>query len=188
MSHRRAAIKAVTYYLPAKKLTNAQLAQEYGDSDADKILARIGIAVRSVAGDHECASDLGVGAARHLFETGVCAPNEIDFLLFCTQSPDYFLPTTACLLQDRLGLRTDCGAVDFNQGCSGYVYGLALAKGLVEAGAAANVLFITADTYTKFINSRDRTVRTLFGDGAAAHQFPALEHQHTASSAGESAP
>ena len=164
----RAAIKAVTSYLPPGRLTNEQLAEEFGDWDAAKILEKTGIAVRRVAAPDECASDLGVGAARRLFDGGACAPRDIDFLLFCTQSPDYFLPTTACLMQERLGLRADCGALDFNQGCSGYVYGLALAKGLVESGAAGRVLLVTAETYSKFINPRDRGVRTIFGDGAAA--------------------
>jgi 3-oxoacyl-[acyl-carrier-protein] synthase-3 len=107
-------------------------------------------------------------SAKRLFDEGICAPEEIDFLIFCTQSPDYFTPTTACLMQDRLGLRTSCGAVDINQGCSGYIYGLALAKSLVDAGTARTVLLVTADTYMKFINQRDRSLLTLFGDGAAA--------------------
>ncbi len=168
MPANKAAIKAIRSYLPAGKLTNEQLAKELPDLDADKILEKTGIAVRSIAGPNECASDLGVAAAQHLFESGACSPAGIDFLLFCTQSPDYFLPTTACTMQERLGLRTDCGAIDFNQGCSGYVYGLSLAKSLIETNLARNVLLITADTYTKFINPRDRTNRTLFGDGAAA--------------------
>ena len=75
--------------------------------------------------------------------------------------------TTACLLQDRLGLRQDCGALDFNLGCSGFVYGLALAKGLIETGSASRVLLLTADTYSRFIHPGDKSVRTLFGDGAA---------------------
>jgi 3-oxoacyl-[acyl-carrier-protein] synthase-3 len=165
---RRAAIKAIKSFLPAGKLTNEQLAEEFGDWHAGQILSKTGVAVRGVAGPDETASDLGVAAGRRLFESGACAAEEIDFLLFCTQSPDYFTPTSACVMQDRLGLRTSCGAIDFNQGCSGYVYGLALAKSLIEAGTAATVLLITADTYTKFINRRDRSIRTLFGDGAAA--------------------
>jgi len=74
-----------------------------------------------------------------------------------------------------LGLSTKCGAIDINQGCSGYVYGLTLAKSLIEAGSASNVLLITADTYTKFINRRDRSIRTLFGDGAAATLVTSIE-------------
>jgi len=164
----RAAIRAITSYLPAGELTNEQLAREFGEADGEKILHKTGIAVRRVAAPNECASDLGVAAAERLFESGACSPSDIDFLLLCTQSPDYFLPTTACIMQSRLGLKTDSGAVDVNQGCSGYVYSLALAKSLIEAGTARQVLLVTADTYTKFINRRDRSVRTLFGDGATA--------------------
>jgi 3-oxoacyl-[acyl-carrier-protein] synthase-3 len=164
----KATISAITSYLPRETLTNEQVARELGEWNADKILDKTGIAVRHIAAVDECSSDMGVVAARHLFESGACQPEDIDFLLFCTQSPDYFLPTTACMVQDRLGLRTTCGAIDFNQGCSGYVYGLALAKGLIETGSARNVLLITADTYSKFINRRDRSVRTLFGDAGTA--------------------
>ncbi len=164
----RAAVKAIRSYLPETKLTNEQLAEEFGDWHAGQILSKTGVAMRGVAAPDETAADLGITAAKILFRDDVCTPDEIDFLIFCTQSPDYFTPTTACVMQDRLGLRTNIGAIDFNQGCSGFIYGLALAKSLVEAGTAKNVLLITGDTYTKFINRRDRSVRTLFGDGAAA--------------------
>src|SRR5712692_2548661 len=172
---KRAAIRAIKSFLPEGKLTNEQLAAEFGDWHAGQILSKTGVAVRGVAGANETASDLGVAAGQRLFASGACAPEEIDFLLFCTQSPDYFTPTSACVMQDRLGLKTSCGAIDFNQGCSGYVYGLALAKSLIEAGTASKVLLITADTYTKFINRRDRSIRTLFGDGAAATLIRAVE-------------
>jgi 3-oxoacyl-[acyl-carrier-protein] synthase-3 len=89
-------------------------------------------------------------------------------LLLCTQSPDYLLPSSACLLQERLGLPTSVAAFDFNLGCSGFVYGLGIAKGLIETGQAKNVLLLTADTYSKHLNANDRSVRTLFGDAAAA--------------------
>src|SRR5438093_5935423 len=171
----KAAIAGIASFLPDGKLTNEELAAEFGDWHASQILSKTGIAVRHVAAADECASDLGVAAAQRLFGSGVCDPQEIDFLIFCTQSPDYFTPTTACVMQDRLGLRTDCGAIDINQGCSGYVYGLALAKSLVEAGTAKTVLLVTADTYTKFINRRDRSLLTLFGDGAAATLIRAVE-------------
>ena len=175
MRQNRAAIKAIRAYLPSGTLTNEQLAKDYGEADPNSILVNTGIAVRHIAAPDECASDLGVAAAQQLFESGACAPNDIDFLILCTQTPDYFLPTTACVMQNRLGLRTDCGAIDMNQGCSGYVYGLAFAKSLIESHLAANVLLITADTYSKFINPRDRTIRTLFGDGAAATLVSAVE-------------
>src|SRR5437762_6971487 len=173
----RAAIKAIKSFLPEQKLTNEQLAEQFGDWHASQILSKTGVAVRGVAGSNECASDLGVKAAQRLFESGACAPDEIDFLIFCTQSPDYFTPTTACVMQDALGLPTSCGAIDINQGCSGYIYGLALAKSLVEAGTAKTVLLVTADTYMKFINRRDRSLLTLFGDGAAATLIRAVDSE-----------
>jgi 3-oxoacyl-[acyl-carrier-protein] synthase-3 len=173
----RAAIKAVRSFLPANKLTNEDLARQFGDWHASQILSKTGVAERGIAAADECASDLGVAAAKRLFDDGVCAADEIDFLIFCTQSPDYFTPTTACLMQDRLGLKTSCGAVDINQGCSGYIYGLALAKSLVDAGTAQTVLLVTADTYMKFINQRDRSLLTLFGDGAAATLIGAVESE-----------
>ena len=163
-----AVIAAIAHHLPARELTNEDLASELGDWTPEKIFEKTGIRTRRIAAAQECASDLGVAAAQRLFEGGACDPGAIDFLIFCTQSPDYFLPATACTVQARLGLPTSCGAVDINQGCSGFVYGLALAKSLVEAGTASRVLLITADTYTKFLHPRDRAVRTIFGDGAAA--------------------
>ena len=149
-------------------MTNEDLATELGAWTADKIFEKTGIRTRRIAAENECASDLGVAAAQRLFEGGTYGPGDVDFLIFCTQSPDYFLPASACTMQARLGLRTSCGALDINQGCSGFVYGLALAKSLVEAGTASCVLLVTADTYSKFLHPRDRTVRTIFGDGAAA--------------------
>jgi 3-oxoacyl-[acyl-carrier-protein] synthase-3 len=168
MRVREAAIKGISYQLPSQKLTNEQLAQEYPDWGMEKIFRKTGISQRHIAAPDECASDLGVAAAENLFATGICGPKDIDFLLFCTQTPDYFLPASACIMQERLGLENSCGALDFNLGCSGFVYGLALAKGLIEKEMADNILLINGETYTKLINSRDRSVRTLFGDGAAA--------------------
>ena len=175
MSVRKAALKAIRTYLPSRKLTNEDLAREFGDWDVAKIYDKTGISVRSIAAPEQCASDLGVAAAELLFADGGIAREQIDFLLFCTQSPDHFLPASACIMQTRLGLPTSCGAIDFNQGCSGFVYGLALAKGLIESGTTENVLLITAETYSKYIPPRDRSVRTLFGDGAAAAWIGAVE-------------
>lgn len=177
MTSRRAAIHSITSYLPAQTLSNEDLSVEFADWTADKIIEKTGIATRHIAGPDECSSDLGVAAGELLFATGACKPSDIDFLLFCTQSPDYFLPATACLVQERLGLRTDCGAIDFNQGCSGYVYGLAMAKSLIESLGLTNVLLITAETYSKFIHPRDRSVRTIFGDAAAATLIRAVDSE-----------
>lgn len=164
----RVAIRGIEYYLPENVVNNEQLAAEFSGWSMQKIQAKTGILQRHIAGTGECASDLGYEAARRLFASGACAPEEIDYLLYCTQSPDYFLPTTACLLQDRLGIPRTAGALDFNLGCSGYIYGLGLAQGLIATGQAKRVLLVTAETYSKYIHPQDRSVRTLFGDAAAA--------------------
>jgi 3-oxoacyl-[acyl-carrier-protein] synthase-3 len=163
-----AIIKGIAYYLPAGVLSNGQLAEVFPDWTAEKIFEKTGIRERHIAAEGECASDLGVAACRKLFEHGDCQPEDIDFLLVCTQSPDHFLPTTACLMQERLGLSTHTGALDFNLGCSGYIYGLGLAKGLIDTGQARNILLVTAETYSRYIHPGDKSVRTLFGDAGAA--------------------
>jgi 3-oxoacyl-[acyl-carrier-protein] synthase-3 len=160
-------IKAISYYLPEKILNNADLVREFGTWNEDKILNKTGIKERHVVTD-EIVSDIAVKAAEKLFSENVIRKDEIDFLLLCTECPDYFLPATACVVQGRLGLRKNIGAYDMNLGCSGFVYGLATAKGLICAGLAKNVLFITADTITRTIHPLDKSTRTLFGDAAAA--------------------
>ncbi|MCD8243863.1 MAG: ketoacyl-ACP synthase III, partial [Parabacteroides sp.] len=134
----------------------------------DKVTAKVGVTSRHLAADNETAGDLAEKAARRLFEEYGISPSEIDFLLLCTQSPDYFLPSTACLLQHRLGIPVTSGAFDYNLGCSGCIYGLAVAKGLVSAGIARNVLLLTAETYSKYLHPSDKSNRSIFGDGAAA--------------------
>lgn len=164
----RAYIKGIKSYLPIQKLTNEKLCEEYPDWNVEKIYDKTGISTRAIAGKDECVSDLAVAAAEKLFAEGICRKEEIEFLMLCTQSPDYFLPTTACIVQDRLGLPTGCGAFDFNLGCSGYIYGLSVVKGMIEAGIIKNALLITSETYTKYLHPSDRSVRTIFGDGASA--------------------
>ena len=168
MSGTFARIVAVAGHLPSGVLPNRELATLYPDWSEEKIFQKTGIRERRVAGADETATDLATQAALRLFADHDIRKESIDFLLFCTQAPDYFLPTSACLIQDRLGLSTACGALDINLGCSGYVYGLSLAKGLIESGSASRVLLLTADTYSKFIHPLDKSVRTLFGDGATA--------------------
>ncbi|HEX9947250.1 MAG TPA: ketoacyl-ACP synthase III [Allosphingosinicella sp.] len=170
-----ARIRAIATHLPETLLGNTELAALFPGWTEDKILEKTGIETRRVAGPNETAADLAFEAAKRLLSTGACAADEIDFLIFCSQAPDYILPTTACVLQDRLGLRRDIGAMDFNLGCSGFVYGLSIAAGLIAAGAASNILLLTADTYSKYIHPRDKSVRTLFGDGAAATLISASE-------------
>lgn len=172
---RTAKIKAIASHLPEGRLSNEDLARLYPDWPAEKILEKTGIAERRIAAPGETAGDLAEAAARRLFAEKGVDPAGIDFILLCTQAPDYILPTTACVLQHRLGLPQTAGALDFNLGCSGFVYGLSLAKALIESGQAERVLLLTADTYSKFIHPMDKSVRTLFGDGAAATLIEAVE-------------
>lgn len=170
-----AAIGPISVYLPPHVETNDDLSRQFPKWDMDLIYSKTGIRARHIAGPEECASDLGVAAAERLFAEHQIDRDSIDFLLLCTQTPDYPLPTTSCLMQDRLGLRTSIGALDFNLGCSGFVYGLSLADGLIRSGAAKRVLLVTAETYSKYIAPDDRSLRTIFGDGAAATLIDAAD-------------
>lgn len=166
-----------SYYLPETVCTNDELARIYPDWSSTKILSKTGINIRHVAKE-ECVSDLAVNAAEKLLSEYGIDRQTVDFLMICTQSPDYLLPTTACLVQDRLQLPTACGALDFNLGCSGFVYGLVMAKGLIAAGVAENIVLVTADLYTRHIHPRDKSTRTIFGDAGTATliQKSAKEH------------
>lgn len=160
-------IKDIAYYLPETILTNEQLAAEFPEWTTEKIAGKVGIAERHIAAPDETASDMAVAAAERLFANGHDR-SQIDFVLLCTQSPDYMLPSSACLVQHRLGLSTKCGAFDFNLGCSGYEYGLVVAKSLIRSGVAQNVLLLTAEMYTKYLSQDDKGNRTIFSDGASA--------------------
>ena len=164
----KAYIKAISYYLPEKVLTNEELVKEFPEWTVEKVANKIGVTERRIAADDETSADLANKAGLRLFEEHQVSPEEIDFVMLCTQSPDYYLPTSACIIQDKLGIPVRSGAMDFNLGCSGFVYGLGLAKGLVVAGIAKNVLLLTSETYSKFIHPKDKGNRTIFGDGAAA--------------------
>lgn len=163
----KAFIKDIAYYLPEAVLTNEQIAEMFPEWSAEKVANKVGITERHISASDETATDMAYKAAEALFAQGI-DQSCVDFVLLCTQSGDYFLPSSACLLQDRLGLSKHCGALDFNLGCSGYEYGLAMAKGLIMAGIAKNILLLTAETYTKYIHPQDKGNRTIFGDGASA--------------------
>jgi 3-oxoacyl-[acyl-carrier-protein] synthase III len=161
-------LKAVSYYLPETLVSNEKLVEEFPEWTVEKVAGKVGINNRYIAAEDEFVSDLAVKVANKLFAEHEFDRSKVDFILLCTQSPDYFLPTTACLVQNALNIPKTCGAIDINQGCSGYIYGLALAKGLVISGIATNVLLITADLYSKHIHESDKGNRTIFGDAASA--------------------
>lgn len=159
-------ISKISTYFPENRVSNEELSKEFTNYDPDKIENKIGIRNRYVVNKDETALDLAISASKIALEE--YDKSKIDFLILCTQSPDYYLPTTACVLQDRLGLRTNIGAFDFNLGCSGFIYGLAICKGLINSGIANNILLVTSETYSKHINKKDFANRSIFGDAAAA--------------------
>lgn len=128
---------------------------------------KTGVSTRHVVAPGTTAVDLAARACEALLETGITA-SSIGGLILITQSPDYFLPTSACILQERLGLPTTCAAFDVNLGCSGFVYGLSIAGAMIESAGCDNVLLVCADTYTRYIATDDRSCRPIFSDGAAA--------------------
>ena len=155
-----AKITAITSYLPPKIESNSEIVEA-------RFIKKIGVRSRHVV-ENESAGDLALKAAEKLFAEHEIDRHDTDFILLCTQHGDYQMPHTAAQIQDRLGLKKSVGTLDINLGCSGYVYGLAVAKGLIEAGLAKKILFLTSSVYSKYINVKDTSTRPLFGDGATA--------------------
>jgi 3-oxoacyl-[acyl-carrier-protein] synthase III len=161
------AIECIACAFPARVLSNAELRSAYPEWDFDRLEKRTGVFNRYVAGPEETALDFAELACRQLDAQGQLKPSEIDAVIFCTQSPDYVMPPNACVLHGRLHLGASVMALDITLACSGYVYGLQLARSLISARAARRVLLATADTYTRYIHEGDRATRCLFGDGGA---------------------
>jgi len=163
-------------YLPGQTLSNDELSAEFPEWSAEKIGEKIGISIRHLTEDNETALDMAVKASELILTKE--QKSRIDFILLCTQSPDYFLPTSACILQERVGLRTNIGALDFNLGCSGFIYGLALSKGLIASGTSDCILLVMSETYSKHIHKKDKANRSIFGDGAAAVIIERSQGEH----------
>lgn len=161
-------IKHISTYIPEKVISNEEISKKFPDWESDKILEKIGIRNRNITGEDEFTSDIAVKALNKLVEEYQLDKSAVDYLIVCTQSPDYFLPATACIVQAQAGLNTTCGAIDINQGCSGYIYGLSLANALIDSKMMKNVVLITAETYSKHIHEDDKGNISLFGDAATA--------------------
>ena len=160
-------ISKISYFLPEKEFSNNDFFELFPDSKDKTNLQKIGIQKRHIAKE-ELASDLAVEAAKKLFKEHNISPKEIDFVIFCAQEFDYYTPTTACVIQEKLGIPSHAGAIDYNLGCSGFVYGLSIAKGFIESIDLNNVLLLTSSTLTKTFHEKDKSSRYIFGDGAAA--------------------
>jgi 3-oxoacyl-[acyl-carrier-protein] synthase-3 len=161
-------IKHIEYYLPEKNISNDDLQKAHPTWNVLKVGEKSGVFNRHIAGDEETALDLAVKAVEKLFISSSMKRNDIDGIIFCTQSPDYIMPSNSFLIHSKFDFATNVWAIDYNLACSGFVYGLAIARGMIETGMGKNLLLITADTYSKYINKGDRSTSVLFGDGAAA--------------------
>ncbi len=161
-------INAIAYSLGSIKVDNHALGIENPEWDMEKIFQRTGVRSRNIASKSETALDLGEQAALGLIKRTSLNIDEIDALIFCTQSPDFILPPNSTVLHGRMGMGQNVMAFDITHACSGYVYGLGISKSLIMGGLAKKVLFVTADTYSSFIDPRDRSTRPIFGDAAAA--------------------
>jgi 3-oxoacyl-[acyl-carrier-protein] synthase-3 len=169
-------IAKIESFFPEKILTNEAIAERFPEWTPDIIEKKLGIVQRHVVSKDETALDLAIKVGKKILEN--YDKESIDFLIMCTQSPDYYLPTSACILQDKLDLSTHMGAFDLNQGCSGYIYGLGITKGLIKSNISKKVLFITSETYTKSINPLDKGNLTIFGDAATATIVEYSEDEH----------
>jgi 3-oxoacyl-[acyl-carrier-protein] synthase-3 len=154
-------------YLPAQVLTNEALAQRVDTSD-EWIRTRTGIRQRHIAADDETTSDLATHAAREAIAAAGMKPDDIDLLIVATATPDMIFPSTATIVQDKLGIRNGGPAFDVAAVCSGFVYALAIADKMVSTGAARNALVVGAEIYSRILDWSDRGTCVRFGDGAGA--------------------
>ena len=161
-----AGILGTGHYAPEKLLTNFDL-EKMVDTTDEWIRTRTGIETRHIASSEENTSDLCVKAAEKALEMANLSADDIDFVVVATASPDYIVPSTACLVQNKMGMKK-AGAMDISAGCSGYIYALATAAGMVKGGICKHVLIVGAEILSRLVNWKDRSTCILFGDGAGA--------------------
>lgn len=160
-----ATISKITYYLPKTKFSNLDY---YKSDKIKKIIKKVGINNKFVASSNQTAIDLATSCLKKFFKNDQKLKKSINFLIYCTQSPDFFLPSGSSIIQKKIFQGQNIGAIDINLGCSGYVYSLSIAKALVESKIYKNVLIVTSETYSKFIDRSNIGVASIFGDGASA--------------------
>ncbi|MBM3351490.1 MAG: ketoacyl-ACP synthase III [Betaproteobacteria bacterium] len=161
-------------YLPSRVLTNAELESMVETTD-EWIFSRTGIRERHIAAEGEYTSDLGIAAAKRAIEAANIDVSSIDLIVVATTTPDRVFPSTACLIQNKLGIRNNCPAFDVQAVCSGFVYALSVADSMIKSGAAKNALVIGAETMSRITNWSDRSNCILWGDGAGAVILQASE-------------
>ncbi len=171
MNTRHARIIGTGSYLPEKRLSNAdlasQLARQGVETSDEWIVERTGIRFRHFADASQSCSDLALQAANRALASAGCAASDIDLIIVATSTPDMVFPSTACLLQDKLGVR-GAAAFDVQAVCSGFVYALTVADSMIRAGAASKALVVGSEVFSRILDFKDRTTCVLFGDGAGA--------------------
>jgi 3-oxoacyl-[acyl-carrier-protein] synthase-3 len=160
-------IRAIGVHTPERTLSNAELSKMVDTSD-EWIKTRSGIAERRIAGPGENPSDMGAKAAAKALERAGVTPADVDLLIVATMTPDVPFPSTACLLQAKLGLRRDIPCFDVAAACSGFVYALQVAKDMMRSGTYRRALVVGAEKLSSVVDWSDRTTCVLFGDGAGA--------------------
>ncbi len=171
-----AAFRSIGAYVPEKILSNADL-EKMVDTTDEWIVKRTGIKERHIAAVGEHTSDMGAKAAEMAIERAGIAKEKIDLVICATVTPDHFnMPSTACLISDKLGIH-NVQAFDFSAACSGFVYGLSIAKAFIESGMKKNVLVIGAEKFSSIVDYTDRSTCILFGDGAGAAVISATENK-----------
>ncbi len=172
-------IRGISFVLPERAETNDDLVKDFGTWTPEKIFKKTGVSKRHISDPTKPMSYYLALAGNKFFEEHPDIPREsIDMLVTCNEARDYILPATACLVHEKIGLRKTCGAMSYDLGCSGYVYGLAVCKGFITSGIARRVLLITGDLVSRYINKRDKSVRTIFGDGFTATLLEASEKDY----------
>jgi len=171
----RAAVKGYGYYLPARIVTNDELAGSI-DTNDEWIVERTGIKQRHIAGEGEFTSHLGAKAAINALKNAGLEPNDIDMLILATTTPDDTMPATATKIQQQIGM-TRGSAFDVNAACSGFVYAMTIADSFIKSGAAKRILVVGAETFSRILDWKDRSTCILFGDGAAALVLEASQEE-----------
>ena len=161
-------IKHIEYVLPSVLLDNEFFKSNNPDYNLTRFEEKVGIKSRYICNENESTLTLAIKAVNKLIEKNNIQTKDIDFLILCTQSPEYMLPTTSCIIQERCHLPNNIGALDINLGCSGYTYALSMGKAMISSGQAKNVILVTSETYSKYINKKDLINSLLFGDAATA--------------------
>ena len=175
---RYARITGTGSYLPPDRVSNAQLAERLGrdgvETSDDWIVERTGIRFRHFAAPEVACSDLALEAAKRALEAADCDPQAVDLIIVATSTPDMVFPSSACILQEKLGVH-GCAAFDVQAVCSGFVYALAIADAMIKAGTASKALVIGSEVFSRILDFSDRTTCVLFGDGAGAVVLEASE-------------